>query len=84
MLHEIGSFYFSNLAGSGIGAVLAAILAWYFFPASLPLVMALMAMFAGLFLLKERSLADHPSFIASGRFYFLQDGKTDCYQVIRV
>jgi len=33
---EIGHFYFSNLAGSGIGALLAAILAWYFLPATLP------------------------------------------------
>ena len=47
---EIGSYYFSNLVGSGIGAVLAALLAWYFIPVSLPLVMALIAMIAGLLL----------------------------------
>ena len=51
-VQEIGSFYFANLAGSGIGAVLAAVLAGYFFPASLPLVMALIAVMAGLLLLK--------------------------------
>jgi predicted membrane-bound spermidine synthase len=50
-VHEIGGFYFANLAGSGIGAVLAAVLAWYFFPASLPFVMALVAVMAGLLLL---------------------------------
>ena len=52
-VHEIGHFYFANLAGSGIGAVLAAILAWYFFPAFLPLVMALLALVAGLLLLES-------------------------------
>jgi spermidine synthase len=52
-VHEIGSFYFANLAGSGIGAVLAAVLAWYFFPASLPSIMALFAVMAGLLLLKD-------------------------------
>ena len=31
-VEQIGRFYFSNLVGSGIGAVLAAIIAWYFFP----------------------------------------------------
>src|SRR5574339_664658 len=33
---EIGRFYFSNLAGSGAGALLAAVLAWFFFPSELP------------------------------------------------
>ena len=45
---EIGKFYFSNLVGSGIGAVMAAGLASYFFPAVLPVVIALMAIAAGL------------------------------------
>ena len=49
-VQEIGSYYFSNLVGSGIGAVLAALLAWYFIPVSLPVVMALLAMVAGLML----------------------------------
>ena len=51
-VQEIGRFYFSNLVGSGIGAVLAAVLAWYFLPISLPVVMALIAMIAGLMLLQ--------------------------------
>jgi hypothetical protein len=46
---EIGRFYFSNLAGSGIGALMAVVLAWYFLPALLPAVTALMAVVAALF-----------------------------------
>jgi len=52
---EIGRFYFSNLAGSGAGALLAAVLAWYFFPASLPAVTALMAIIAGLLLIQKKN-----------------------------
>lgn len=51
-VQEIGSYYFANLVGSGIGAVLAALLAWYFMPVSLPIVMALIAMIAGLMLVQ--------------------------------
>src|SRR4030095_1846583 len=51
---EIGKVYFSNLAGSGIGALLAAFLAAYFFPASLPMIAALMAIIAVLFLLQKK------------------------------
>ncbi|HKZ67014.1 MAG TPA: hypothetical protein VJ111_11680 [Chitinophagaceae bacterium] len=52
---EIGKFYFSNLVGSGIGAIIAAGLASYFFPAVLPVVMALMAIAAGLILLQQKN-----------------------------
>ena len=52
---EIGRFYFSNLAGSGAGALLAAVLAWYFFPAALPAVTALMVIVAGLLLLQKKN-----------------------------
>lgn len=34
----IGKFYSSNLIGSGIGAITAALLSWYFLPAALPAV----------------------------------------------
>ncbi|HET9825684.1 MAG TPA: hypothetical protein VFP87_10120, partial [Chitinophagaceae bacterium] len=50
---EIGRFYFSNLIGSGIGALLAAVLAWWFFPAALPSVTALIAVTAGLLSLER-------------------------------
>ncbi len=51
---EIGQFYFSNLIGSGIGAIIIAGLAGYFFPAVLPVVMALIAIVAGLVLLQQK------------------------------
>lgn len=51
---EIGRFYFSNLAGSGIGALLAAFLAWYFLPPTLPAVTALMATLAGLLAITQK------------------------------
>ncbi len=51
---EIGKFYFSNLMGSGIGAIIVAGLAGYFFPAVLPVVMALIAIAAGLILLQQK------------------------------
>lgn len=51
---EIGKFYFSNLVGSGIGAMMVAGLAWYFFPAVLPVVMALLAITSGLILLQPK------------------------------
>src|SRR5688572_17314273 len=51
---EIGKVYFSNLAGSGIGALLAAFLAGYFFPSSLPMIAALMAIISVLFLLQRK------------------------------
>lgn len=53
-VEEIGRFYFSNLAGSGVGAVLAAVMAWYFLPASLPVVMALISLVAGLLVISVK------------------------------
>ena len=52
---EIGKHYFSNLAGSGVGAVVTAFLAWYFFPASLPGIAAAMVIIAALFLLQRKN-----------------------------
>ena len=54
-IDEIGRVYSSNLVGSGAGALLAAVLAWYFFPASLPAVTALMVIVAGLLLLQKKN-----------------------------
>ena len=50
----IGKFYFSNLAGSGIGAVLAAILAWFFMPANFTSAVALPAIAAGCFIISPQ------------------------------
>jgi hypothetical protein len=54
-VEEIGKFYFSNLFGSGIGAVLTAALAGFFFPSTLPVVMALMAIAAGMLLVTQKN-----------------------------
>lgn len=50
---DIGKFYFSNLAGSGVGAVIAAALSWYFWPATLPVVIALIAIAAGFLVMRS-------------------------------
>ncbi len=52
---KIGKFYFSNLIGSGIGALVTAAVAGLFFPNTLPVVMALMAIAAGAFLLTHNN-----------------------------
>ena len=54
-VERIGKYYFSNLAGSGVGAVLAAFLAGYFFPASLAMLPAVMVIIAALFLLQRKN-----------------------------
>ena len=51
----IGKIYFFNLLGSGVGAVIAAVLAGYFFPAVLPMVIAILAVLAGLLLLQRNN-----------------------------
>ena len=52
---QIGKFYFSNLVGSGIGAITTAALAGFFFPNTLPVVMALLAVAAGVILLPQKN-----------------------------
>ncbi len=54
-VEKIGKFYFSNLAGSGVGAVLAALLAWHFFPASLAMLPAAVVIITTLFLLQRNN-----------------------------
>lgn len=51
---EIGRFYFSNLAGSGIGALIAAVLAWFFLPAALSAITALLIIAAGMLVLQQK------------------------------
>lgn len=52
---DIGKFYFSNLIGSAIGAVTAAVLAWYFYPSAMPAVMSIFAILSGLILLPQQN-----------------------------
>ena len=73
-VEQIGRFYFSNLVGSGIGAVLAAIIAWYFFPVSLSYAMSLFAVVAGLLMLPS----GRKSFVV---ILSLVVGLTICYRL---
>lgn len=50
----IGKIYFFNLAGSGFGAVLAAVLAWFFMPANFTSAVALPAIAAGCFIISPQ------------------------------
>lgn len=51
----IGKFYFADLTGSGAGAAIIAVLAWYFYPEVLPVVFAFMTVAAGLLLLQKNN-----------------------------
>lgn len=52
-VQDIGRLYFANLAGSGIGAVLSAVLAWYFLPASLSLIVGTLPLITAFILIKS-------------------------------
>lgn len=52
---DIGKVYFSNLLGSGIGAFIAIALAWYFVPASFPVVVACLAIVPGVALITHNN-----------------------------
>ncbi len=51
---RIGSYYFANLAGSGVGGLAAVALLWVVAPERLPAVTALTAVAAGLFVVPRR------------------------------
>lgn len=51
---QIGTFYFSDMLGSGIGGILAIFLLWHLEPIDLPWVIALMPLLAGLLLIKKK------------------------------
>jgi hypothetical protein len=51
---QIGTFYFSDMLGSGIGGILAIFLLWHLEPVDLPWVIALMPLLAGVLLIKKR------------------------------
>jgi len=52
-VEKIGSLYFANMVGSGIGGVLAVGAMWWFFPEKLPAVVATIALFAGLVIIPK-------------------------------
>ncbi len=51
---RVGTVYFANLTGSGLGGILVLGCLWYFFPAQLPGIVALFPIAAGLLLLPQR------------------------------
>ncbi len=53
-VEKIGSLYFANMVGSGIGGVLAVGAMWWFFPEKLPAVVATIALFAGLVIIPKQ------------------------------
>jgi hypothetical protein len=53
-VERIGSLYFANMVGSGIGGVLAVVAMWWFFPEKLPAVVSTIALLAGLVVIPKQ------------------------------
>jgi hypothetical protein len=56
-IESIGKIYFSNLAGSGVGGLVAIAAMWIFFPQQLPGVLALIPVIAALLIIPRKYLA---------------------------
>jgi len=52
-INKIGTLYFANMLGSGIGGVLAVFLMWIFFPQKLPAIIAAIAFLAGIIIVPK-------------------------------
>jgi len=52
---SIGTFYFSDLLGSGLGGVLAIILFWQFSPQDIPSVIAILPIVAGVLIIRKKA-----------------------------
>ena len=52
-IYKIGTFYFANMFGSGVGGVVAIFLMWVFFPQKLPAVIAALAFLAGVIIISK-------------------------------
>ncbi len=52
-INKIGTLYFANMLGSGIGGILAVLLMWIFFPQKLPAVIAAFAFLAGILIVTK-------------------------------
>lgn len=55
-IDKIGTLYFVNMFGSGTGGIAAVILMWIFFPEELPVVIAMLALIAGIFIMPKNRL----------------------------
>jgi spermidine synthase len=53
-IDKIGTLYFANMLGSGLGGVAAVFLMWIFLPEKLPAVIAAIAFFAGLVIVSKK------------------------------
>lgn len=53
---KIGSYYFSNMLGSGFGGILIFVLLWSFLPQKIPQIISLLPVFAGLLLLSKKTI----------------------------
>jgi len=53
---KIGTLYFANMLGSGIGGIITIFLMWNFFPEQLPSVIALISLIAGLILIPKKQI----------------------------
>ncbi len=53
---KIGTLYFANMIGSGIGGIITIFLMWNFFPEQLPSVIALISLIAGLILIQKKQI----------------------------
>jgi hypothetical protein len=52
---NIGTYYFSDLLGSGLGGVLAILLFWQFSPQEIPSVIAILPIFAGVLIIRKKA-----------------------------
>lgn len=65
---RIGNLYFADLFGSGMGGLLMLLLFWYFTPAVLPFVIALLPLAAALLLIKRNQWKSHAVFLLPAIF----------------
>jgi spermidine synthase len=56
-IDKIGTLYFANMLGSGLGGVVAVFLMWIFLPEKLPAVIAAITLFAGLTIVSKEQRA---------------------------
>ncbi len=52
---HIGTFYFSDLLGSGVGSVLAIFLFWQFSPQEIPSIIAILPILAGVLIIRKKA-----------------------------
>ena len=52
---RIGTFYFSDLLGSGLGAILAIFLFWQFSPQEIPSLIAILPILAGILIIRKKA-----------------------------